>query len=103
MQMVQMQALTQEYCKEISELQIQMSHLISSTRTHLNLQNGAAPHKQKTVNFGDTFSMQYSPETSSEVNEQSAALNTNRQCEAALNVNRQREAALTQIGSAKQR
>ena len=91
MQMVQ--ALTQEYRKEISELQIQMSHLISSTRTHLNMQNSAAPHKQKTVNFRDTFSMQYPPETSSEVNEQSAA----------LNANRQREAAQTQIRSAKQR
>ena len=58
-QMVQMQVLTQEYCKEISELQIQMSHLISSTRTHLNMQNSAAPHKRKSVNFRDTFSMQY--------------------------------------------
>ena len=93
MQMVQMQALTQEYRKEIPELQSQMSHLISSTRTHLNMQNSAAPHKQKTVNFRDTFSMQYPPETSSEVNKQSAV----------LNVNRQREATETQIGSAKQR
>ena len=48
MQMVQMQALTQEYRKEISELQVQMSHLTSSMRTHLNLQNSAAYHKQKT-------------------------------------------------------
>ena len=39
MQMVQMQALTQEYRKEIFELQIQMSHLISSTRR--NLQSSA--------------------------------------------------------------
>ena len=61
MQMVQMQALTEEYRKEISELQIQMSQLISSTRTHLNMQNSAAPHKHKTVNFRDTFSMQYLP------------------------------------------
>ena len=94
MQMVQMQAWTQEYRKEISELQIQMSHLISSTWTHLNMQNSTAPHKQKTVNFRDTFSMQYPPETSSEVNEQSAALNANRQRETALNVNRQHETAL---------
>ena len=55
MQMVQMQALTQGYRKEISELQIQMSQLISSTRTHLNMQNSAAPHKQKTVNFRERF------------------------------------------------
>ena len=79
MQMVQIQALTHEYRKEISELQIQMSHLISSTRTHLNMQNSAAPHKQKTVNFRDTFSLQYPPETSSEVNEQNAARNANTQ------------------------
>ena len=91
MQMVQMQALTEEYRKEISELQIQMSHLISSTQTHLNMQHSAAAHKQKTVNFRDTFSMQYPPKTRSEVNKQSAA----------LNANRQREAAETQIRSAK--
>ena len=67
MQMVKMQALTQEYRKKISELQIQISHLISSTRTYLYMQNSAAPHKQKTV------------PTSSEVNEQrEAALNANR-------------------------
>ena len=93
MQMVQMQALTQEYRKEISELQIQMIHLISSTGTHLNMQNSAAPHKQKTVNFRDTFSIQYPPETSSEVKEQSVALNANRQREGALNAKRQREVA----------
>ena len=80
-----------------------MSHLISSTRKHLNMQNIAASHKQKTVNFRDTFSMQYPPETSSEVNEHSAALNANRQREAALNANRLREAAEMQIRSAKQR
>ena len=48
MQMVQMQASTKEYRKEIFELQIQLSHLGSSTRTHLNMQNSTAPHKQKT-------------------------------------------------------
>ena len=94
MQMVQIQALTQEYRKEIYELQIQMSQLISSTRTHLNMQNSAAPHKQKTANFRDTFSMQYLPETNSGVHEQSAALNANAQREAALNAYAQREAAL---------
>ena len=94
MQMVQMQALTQEYHKEISELQIQMSQLISSTRTHLNMKNSAAPHKQKTVNFRDTFSIQYLSETNLGVHEQSAALNANKQREAALNANSQREAAL---------
>ena len=94
MQMVQMQALTEEYRKEISELQIQMSQLISSTRTHLNMQNSTAPHKQKTANFRDTFSMQYLLETNSTVHEQSAALNTNKQREAARNTNAQREAAL---------
>ena len=93
MQMVQMQVLTQEYCKEISELQIQMSQLISSTRTHLNMQNSAAPHKQKTVNFRDTFSMQYLPETYSGLHEQSATLNANAQRKAALNANAQHEAA----------
>ena len=94
MQMVQMQALTEEYRKEISELQIQMSQLISSTRTHLNMENSAAPHKQKTVNFRDTFSMQYLPETNLTVHEQSAALNANKQREAARNANAQREAVL---------
>ena len=94
MQMVQMQALTEEYRKEISELQIQMSQLISSTRTHLNMQNSAALHKQKAVNFRNTFSMQYLPETNSTVHEQSAALNAKKQREAARNANAQREAAL---------
>ena len=67
-QIVQMQALMQEYRKETSEL-------------------------KHPVNFRDTSSMQYSPKTSSEVNEQSAALNANRQREAVLNANGQREAA----------
>ena len=96
------QALTQEYRKEISELQIQMSQLISSTRTHLNLQNSAAPNKQKMVNFRDMFSMQYLSETNTGVHEQSAALNANAQREAALNANAQREVAQTQMRSAKQ-
>ena len=94
MQMVQMQALTQEYRKEISELQIQMSQLISSTRTHLNMQNSTAPHKHKTVNFRDTFSIQYLSKTNSGVHEQSAALNANARRDSVLNVNAQREAAL---------
>ena len=71
-----------------------MSQLISSTRTNLNMQNSAAPHKQKTVNFRDTFSMQYLPETNSTVHEQSATLNANKQREAARHENAQRETAL---------
>ena len=59
------------------------------------MQNSAAPPKQKTVNFRDMFSMQYLPETNSEVHEQSVALNANAQREAALNANAQREAALS--------
>ena len=43
--------------------------------------------------IGERFAQMYPPETRSEVNKQSAALDTNRQREAALNANRQRGVA----------
>ena len=77
--MVQIQVIANEYRNDLSELQIQMSQLISSTLVHLKTQNNVNLQRQRRLYFRDTFSIQYPQEVSSEANDQSAAINTDKQ------------------------
>ena len=88
-EMARIQRIAREYDQEIRQLQEQMSELIASTRLYAlsnrTTRNEASTQKQKTLNFQDTYRLEYIDEESSHAGSRRTGTNANARHPQALN------------------